>query len=346
MSRPEVAAAFANRAVCVRSWDTSQGGRPRPLPKWACPFVPKANTLGPAPGEEQGFVFQADGSVGQWWVSGEDVGATTATGSAGASTPHAVRELFTKPAPHVPQSAPLNVESSEEDEDEDEMDERWDLFLETAAEGGGRESGDDRDDQARETGDDAGLERTALLAVPTSTAGDEGFKISQRVSVDAADPFDEPRDETEGTVAGNDDQDRGLLVRETDTEVPGNMGEPEKQPQAANVGPSTPSTPSTPASSAWNTNVFAAFAERRKGKAVTLAKKRRAEKSAEAKNAKARRKTVSDASDHSQASTSKGSSWGSQGSGSAQGVGGKQKRRRGESAPAGESIKSFFQQAA
>jgi len=103
--------------------------------------VPKANTLGPAPGEEQGFVFQADGSVGKWWVSGEDVGATTATGSAGASTPHAVRELFTKPAPHVPQSAPLNVESSEEDEDEDEMDERWDLFLETAAEGGDAKAG-------------------------------------------------------------------------------------------------------------------------------------------------------------------------------------------------------------
>ena len=45
--RAEVAAAFAHRA-CVRSWD-ADGGRP-PASQGACPFAPKANTLGPAPG--------------------------------------------------------------------------------------------------------------------------------------------------------------------------------------------------------------------------------------------------------------------------------------------------------
>jgi len=51
MSRAEVASSFANRAVCVRSWDPATG-HPRPLPRWACPFMPRGATALPAPGEE------------------------------------------------------------------------------------------------------------------------------------------------------------------------------------------------------------------------------------------------------------------------------------------------------
>ena len=58
MSRAEVVDAFANRAVCVRAIDADPGaapggGTPRPLPRWACPFLPRgAATARPAPGEE------------------------------------------------------------------------------------------------------------------------------------------------------------------------------------------------------------------------------------------------------------------------------------------------------
>ena len=58
MSRAEVVDAFANRAVCVRAVDADPGaapggGTPRPLPRWACPFLPRgAATARPAPGEE------------------------------------------------------------------------------------------------------------------------------------------------------------------------------------------------------------------------------------------------------------------------------------------------------
>ena len=52
MSRAEVASSFANRAVCVRSWDPATG-HPRPLPKWACPFMPRGATALSAPGEEE-----------------------------------------------------------------------------------------------------------------------------------------------------------------------------------------------------------------------------------------------------------------------------------------------------
>ena len=137
MSRPEVAAAFANRAVCVRSWDTSEGGRPRPLPKWACPFVPKANTLGPAPGEESVFVFQTtrDGhdQVAQWWNKGVHISGNVGNevlDDVGVTAPLGTHPSVTVPAiPAV--SAPINVES-EDSEDEDDMDERWDEFLGTA----------------------------------------------------------------------------------------------------------------------------------------------------------------------------------------------------------------------
>ena len=98
MSRAEVASAFADRAVCVRSWDHSQGGKPRPLPRWACPFLPRAATLGPAPGEEQTYA------------------ATTSGG------------IVVAPAAAT---APVNVE---EDPDEFDMDERWDAYLRDADE--------------------------------------------------------------------------------------------------------------------------------------------------------------------------------------------------------------------
>ena len=98
MSRAEVASAFADRAVCVRSWDHSQGGKPRPLPRWACPFLPRAATLGPAPGEEQTYA------------------ATTSGG------------IVVAPAAAT---APVNVE---EDPDEFDIHERWDAYLRDADE--------------------------------------------------------------------------------------------------------------------------------------------------------------------------------------------------------------------
>ena len=52
MSRAEVASSFANRAVCVRSWEPHTG-HPRPLPRWACPFIPLGASLGPAPGDDE-----------------------------------------------------------------------------------------------------------------------------------------------------------------------------------------------------------------------------------------------------------------------------------------------------
>ena len=52
MSRAEVASSFANRAVCVRSWEPHTG-HPRPLPRWACPFIPLGASLGPAPGDNE-----------------------------------------------------------------------------------------------------------------------------------------------------------------------------------------------------------------------------------------------------------------------------------------------------
>jgi endonuclease III len=96
MSRAEVASAFADRAVCVRSWDHSQGGKPRPLPRWACPFLPRAVTMGPAPGEEQTY-------------------AATTTGG-----------IVVAPAAAAAAAAPVNVE---EDPDAFDMDERWDAYL-------------------------------------------------------------------------------------------------------------------------------------------------------------------------------------------------------------------------
>lgn len=99
MSRAEVASAFADRAVCVRSWDHSQGGKPRPLPRWACPFLPRAVTLGPAPGEEQTYAATTTGGI---------VVAPAAAAAAAAA------------------AAPVNVE---EDPDAFDMDERWDAYL-------------------------------------------------------------------------------------------------------------------------------------------------------------------------------------------------------------------------
>ena len=52
MSRAEVASSFANRAVCVRSWEPHTG-HPRPLPRWSCPFIPMGASLGPAPGDAE-----------------------------------------------------------------------------------------------------------------------------------------------------------------------------------------------------------------------------------------------------------------------------------------------------
>jgi hypothetical protein len=137
MSRAEVAAAFAHRAVCVRSWDADGGGRPRPLPKWACPFAPKANTLGPAPGEERAFV-----------ESHPDTGAgfytTPVLSSLAAGSREAARDGDSAPPgpgsasrgtagsdPRESARAPVNVENAENafESDEDAMDERWDLFL-------------------------------------------------------------------------------------------------------------------------------------------------------------------------------------------------------------------------
>ena len=68
-SRPSAAACRAPRwpprsrtARCASDRGTPTVGRPRPLPKWACPFAPKANTLGPAPGEERAFVESHPGT--------------------------------------------------------------------------------------------------------------------------------------------------------------------------------------------------------------------------------------------------------------------------------------------
>ena len=142
MSRAEVAAAFAHRAVCVRSWDADGGGRPRPLPKWACPFAPKANTLGPAPGEERAFV-----------ESHPDTGAgfytTPVLSSLAAGSREAARDGDSAPPgpgsasrgtagsdPRESARAPVNVENAFES-DEDAMDERWDLFLDREISGSG-----------------------------------------------------------------------------------------------------------------------------------------------------------------------------------------------------------------
>ena len=150
MSRAEVAAAFTHRAVCVRSWDTEFGGRPRPLPRWACPFAPKANTLGPAPGEERAFlggepgsrsrafsvaqvaevaeigrrfsatrVSSLGGARGAAHAGGSDVAAQPAGGS--VSSGDGVPRGFARA------SHPANAEDAFES-DEDAMDERWDLF--------------------------------------------------------------------------------------------------------------------------------------------------------------------------------------------------------------------------
>jgi hypothetical protein len=48
-----VASVFAERAVCVRSWEPVTG-HPRPLPRWACPFLSRTSaTARAAPGEEE-----------------------------------------------------------------------------------------------------------------------------------------------------------------------------------------------------------------------------------------------------------------------------------------------------
>jgi endonuclease III len=133
MSRAEVAAAFAHRAVCVRSWDADGGGRPRPLPKWACPFAPKANTLGPAPGEERAF-FGGDvsGKSRAFAVADEDSGGfrfprsfATRTFSSVETDANAPDD---RPVPPRTSPPPVHVDAPFES-DEDAMDERWDLFL-------------------------------------------------------------------------------------------------------------------------------------------------------------------------------------------------------------------------
>ena len=132
MSRAEVAAAFAHRAVCVRSWDADGGGRPRPLPKWACPFAPKANTLGPAPGEERAF-FGGDvsGTSRAFAVADVDGGfrsrfVATRTFSSVETDANAPEDPGVG-SPLAP-PPPVNVDAPFES-DEDAMDERWDLFL-------------------------------------------------------------------------------------------------------------------------------------------------------------------------------------------------------------------------
>ena len=133
MSRAEVAAAFAHRAVCVRSWDADGGGRPRPLPKWACPFAPKANTLGPAPGEERAFVEShpgtGDGFLSTPFLSSLAAGSREAARD-GDSAPPGGGSASRGTAGSDPRESapPANAENAFES-DEDAMDERWDLFL-------------------------------------------------------------------------------------------------------------------------------------------------------------------------------------------------------------------------
>ena len=133
MSRAEVAAAFAHRAVCVRSWDADGGGRPRPLPKWACPFAPKANTLGPAPGEERAFVESHPGTGAGFlstpFLSSLAAGSREAARD-GDSAPPGGGSASRGTAGSDPRESapPANAENAFES-DEDAMDERWDLFL-------------------------------------------------------------------------------------------------------------------------------------------------------------------------------------------------------------------------
>ena len=178
MSRAEVAAAFTHRAVCVRSWDAEAGGRPRPLPRWACPFAPKANTLGPAPGEERAFVGGERGGSRAFAVaevatggfsrgfSFAEIDPSRETGSreaarggisGGAGSPEtpapptggtvSSADPWGPPRPAPP---PVNAEDAFES-DEDAMDERWDV-LETFPD---RERGSTRDPEAPPDGERA-----------------------------------------------------------------------------------------------------------------------------------------------------------------------------------------------
>ena len=178
MSRAEVAAAFTHRAVCVRSWDAEAGGRPRPLPRWAFPFAPKANTLGPAPGEERAFVGGERGGSRAFAVaevatggfsrgfSFAEIDPSRETGSreaarggisGGAGSPEtpapptggtvSSADPWGPPRPAPP---PVNAEDAFES-DEDAMDERWDV-LETFPD---RERGSTRDPEAPPDGERA-----------------------------------------------------------------------------------------------------------------------------------------------------------------------------------------------
>jgi len=146
MTRAEVAAAFANRAVCVRSWDASDGGRPRPLPKWACPFVPKAGVLGAAPGEENAFFRETSreasvaraaadprgasrrsaGELARGSLSRVSRGAEAIVGDAVAGV---AMDPGTVPSDRERGDPPASAEDTSESDDDRAMDARRDSFL-------------------------------------------------------------------------------------------------------------------------------------------------------------------------------------------------------------------------
>jgi hypothetical protein len=238
MSRAEVAAAFAHRAVCVRSWDADGGGRPRPLPKWACPFAPKANTLGPAPGEERAF-FGGDvsGKSRAFAVADEDSGGfrfprsfATRTFSSVETDANAPDD---QPGPPRTSSPPTNVDAPFES-DEDAMDERWDLFL------------DAKSDPPR---------GSIPIAVEKNKNAPSGRRLMSRFSSRDADAVDDDVDDVDD-VSANPGVGRPAFAASKTLD-----GERSRGDDASDDGPRVMRRVVDPS---WNVGVLAAFAARRR----------------------------------------------------------------------------------